>query len=260
MAEEERDDYGSGYYRPSPSALYEYARATGQLGELSRAIATERGELEAYDLKGDIVPPGAPGSLDKVADVAVRPTGLVRVTETQQISPRPPALLYQVVSTYDSRPIQAYDAQKSECSNIEWGGVPPTFSAFDAVTFIVPENTVAVIRGFQYHVIDPPVNAVVEGDCWLQSDIFVNDLPARNYNQMIHPVDMEDQFPTFIIVDERLVIRLQLSTFDPNNTEFAGVLDGYRSPVIAHMYFNILLKTGIPINFEIANAIGGGQL
>jgi hypothetical protein len=243
MAEEERGDY----YTPPT------------LGELTRGIATERGELADYDLKGPSnVPPQSPGSASAVADLS-RDTGLVRDTQGY-VSPRPPALLYQVVSTFDSRPIQAYDFQDSECSFISWGGAPPTFAPFDAVTYIVPENTVAVVRHFRYQVIDAPVNAVVEGDCWLQSDIFVNDLPVREYNKMVHPVFMEDPFPCFIIVDERLEIRLQLSVFDPLNTEFAAALNGVGAPVIANIYGTLILKTGVPVEFEIANAIGGGQL
>lgn len=247
MAEEERDDYGGGYYRPPT------------LGELNRALGTERRELDAYDLEGKRAPPGGqPGSAQAVADLQ-RSTGLVADTQGY-VSPRPPALLYQVVATYDSRPIQAYDFQDSECSSINWAGAPPTFAPFNAVTYIVPENTVAVVRSFRYQVVDPPVNIVVEGDCWLQSDLFVNDLPVREYNKMVHPVQMDDQFPCFIIVDERLEIRLRLSVFDPNNTEFAAALNGVSAPVIANIYGNLILKTGVPVEFEIANAIGGGQL
>lgn len=244
MAEEERGDY----YTPPT------------LGELTRGIATERGELQNFDLAGPAgVPPQSPGGPSAVADLQ-RSTGIIETVETQRISPRPPALLYQVVSTYDSRPIQSYDFQDSECSFIAWNGNPPVFDPFNALVFIVPENTVAVLRQFRYQVIDAPVNAVVEGDCWLQSDLFVNDLPVREYNKMLLPVFMEDAFDTFVIVDERLEIRLRLSTFDPNNTEFAGVLDGITSPVIASFYGNLILKTGVPVEFEIANAIGGGQL
>jgi len=242
MAEEERGEY---YVPPS-------------LGELSRSLGVERGELDAFDLEGKVAPPGAPGGAAQVADLA-RGTGIIDTIETQKISPRPPALLYQVVSTYDSRPIQAYDFQDSECQFINWGGVPPTFSPV-SLTYDVPVNVVAVVRSFRYQVIDAPVNAVVEGDCWLQSDIFVNDLPVREYNRMLHPVFQELFFPCFIVVDERKEIRLQLSQFDPANTEFSQALNGVTAPVQLEIYGNLLLKTGVPIEFEVANAIGGGQL
>lgn len=239
MAEEERGEY---YVPPT-------------LGELSRSLGVERGELDAFDLEGDRAPPGGN---PKVADLA-RGTGLIETIETQRISPRPPALLYQVVSTFDSRPIQAYDFQDSECDFINWAGTPPVFPAV-SLNFTIPDNTVAVLRSFRYQVIDAPVNAVVEGDCWLQSDLFVNDLPVREYDRMLHPVFMQLFFPAFVIVDERKRLRLTLSIFDPTNTEFAQVLNGLQAPVLFEIYGNLLLKTGVPIEFEISNPIGGGQL
>lgn len=242
MAEEERGDY----YTPPT------------LGELSRSLAYERGELADYDLRGPQVPPQSPGGPAAVADLA-RGTGIIETITNQSISPRPPALLYQVISTYDSRPIQAYDFQSSGCELLQWAGTPPTFPPIN-LTYVVPTNVVAVVRWFRYQVMNAPVNAVVEGDCWLQSDIFVNDLPVREYNKMLHPVLQTNFFPAFIIVNELLDIRLQLSIFDPNNTEFSQALDGINAVVQLEMYGQLLLKTGVPIDFEVANAIGGGQL
>ena len=242
MAEEERGDY----YTPPT------------LGELSRSLAYERGELADYDLRGPQVPPAGPGGPTAVADLA-RSTGIIETITNQAISPRPPALLYQVISTYDSRPIQAYDFQSSGCDLLTWAGAPPVMDTAELV-YVVPTNVVAVVRWFRYQVMNAPVNAVTEGDCWLQSDIFVNDLPVREYNKMTHPVLQTNFFPCFIIVNELLDIRLRLSTFDPNNTVFNGALDGVTAPVQLEMYGQLLLKTGVPIDFEVANAIGGGQL
>lgn len=245
MAHEESDDY---YIPPT-------------LGELSRQLAMERGELAAFDLKGRYAPPATPGGPPMVAKSADlnREQAIVDRTTNYTVSPRPPALLYEVVATYDSRPIQGYDFQDSECKLLEWGGVPPTFDPVQ-LDFVVPENVVAVLRSFRYQVIDAPVNAVVEGDCWLQSDILVDETPVREYNVMLHPVFMQLFFPTFVIVDERRKISLRLSTFDPANTEFAGALDGTESPVLLEIYGQLLVKTGIPVAFEISNPIGGGQL
>jgi len=249
MAEEERGEY---YVPPT-------------LGELPRLLGTERRELDAYDLSGDTgVPPGSPGGESAVADLA-RGTGIIDTLESRPISKRPPALLYQVVSTYDSRPIQAYDFQLSECGNIVWtpGGGGSVFAAVN-FEYVVPTNTVAVLRNFRYQVITAPINSVTEGDCWLFSDLFVNDLPVREYNRMLHPVYMRDPFETFLIVDELKRIRLQLRMADDGASpvEFFADLSaaGLNSKVIGEMYGNLLLKSGIPIDFEIANAIGGGQL
>lgn len=245
MAHEESDDF---YIPPT-------------LGELSRQIARERGELRDYDLDGKYVPPSHEGGLplvNKAADLAREQAIVDRVTN-YSVSPRPPALLYEVIATYDSRPIQGYDFQDSECLFLNWAGAPPLLGTV-ALEYEVPQNTVAVLRSFRYQVIDAPVNAVVEGDCWLQSDILVDDSPVREYHQMLHPVYMQLFFPTFIIVDELRTIKLQLSTFDPANTEYAGALNGTTSPAIAEIYGQLLVKTGIPKEFEISNAIGGGQL
>ncbi len=252
MAEEEGDDYGSGYYRPPT------------LGELNRALGTERRELDAFDLEGKIVPPGSPGGEGQVADLA-RGTGIIETLESSYISPRPPALLYQVVSTYDSRPIQGYDFQHSECGNINWipGGSGSEFNPIE-FTYVVPENTVAILRAFRYQVTTAPINAVTEGDCWLFSDLLVNDLPVREYNRMLHPIFMRRFFETFVIVDERkkLTLKLRMADDGVDVVEFYSdlQLNDLQSPVLVEMYGNLLLKTGVPIEFEVANAIGGGQL
>ena len=242
MAEEERQDY---YIPPT-------------LGELNTALGAERGELQAFDLEGRRIPPGRPGGVTQVADLG-RQTGIVDTTERRSISPRPPALLYQVVSTYDSRPIQAYDFQSSACDTIEFvqSGPNGTFSPV-SIIYTVPENTVAVLRWFRYQVQWAPVNHVQEGDCWLQSDLFVNDLPVREYNQMFHPVVMQRPQDAFVIVDERKRIRLTLSK--QGDTVLSSTIDGINSPVLFELYGQLLLKTGVPVEFEIANPIGGGQL
>ena len=240
--EEESEEYGGPYYEQP------------DLGDLTRPIAHERGELWARDPTGRL--PRGPGGPSQVADLA-RGQRIIGDIQDETMSRVAPALAYQVQSTYDARPVQSYDFQDGECSNITWAGTPPIFAPFNAVSFMVPDNTIAVIRHFQYMVIDPPVNAVVEGDCWLQSDIIINDLPVREYTRMVHPVIMEDAFPIFVIADERNRVNLQLSIFvEPGGTtEFAQALDGFRSPVIANLFGNIILKTGIPKEFEIANKI-----
>lgn len=257
MAEEEGDDYGSGYYRPSGDAQRVYAYRTRQgLGDLPSGLADERGERFDEGLRGPL--PSGPGGPGAVADMA-RPTDIVETVETQRISPRPPALLYQVISVYDSRPIQAYDFQHSECGSLVFFDDAGA-GEFDPVsfTYTVPENTVAVLRTFQYQVSLSPANHVTEGDCWLQSDLFVNDLPVREYHKMFQPVFMRRPFDAFIIVDELLEIRLTLSHTADN--ELSNEVDGTISPILARFYGNLLLKTGVPSAFEIANAIGGGQL
>jgi len=181
----------------------------------------------------------------------------VKTTETEYVSPRPPPLLYEVISTYDSRPVQAYDFQASGCEFLNWAGVPPTFPP-TFLEYTVPANTVAILRSFRYQLINPPVNHVVEGDCWLQSDLFVNDLPVREYHQMLHPTVMDKFFETFLIVDELKRIQLSLTVFDlAGGTEFSADLNGEQTPVLFELYGNLIVKTGVPIEFEVANPRGG---
>ena len=251
---EERDDK---YY--IPPTLGEVYRNRAALGDLPRSLAFERRE-QGPEGRGQIPPGSGPGSRGAVADLA-RPTDIVDFTETHTVNPRPPALLYQVVSTYDSRPIQGYDFQSSSCNAIDFFDDGASGN-FDPVShfYEVPPNVVAVVREFRYQVAQAPVNHVTEGDCWLQSDVLVNDLPVREYNQMVHPVMMINAFPMFLIVDELETIELRLSLRDPANTVLSQAIDGIQSPVLFELYGNLLVKTGVPIQFEIANAIGGGVL
>ena len=243
MAEEERGDY---YIPPT-------------LGDLSRTLAQERGELRDFDTEGKYIPPAAPGGNGTA--YLNRATYLVHQTETRPVSKRPPPLLYEVISTFDSRPVQAYDFQHSACGVIDWiadgGG-----STFDPIftEYIIPQNTVAILRKFRYQLINPPVNHVTEGFCWLQSDLLVTDLPVREYNRMLHETVMQKFFDTFLIVDELQRLRLQLSVFDPANTEFFSDLVGEQTPVLFEFYGNLIVKTGVPIEFEVANPRGGQQL
>jgi hypothetical protein len=251
MAHEESDDY---YVPPT-------------LGELSRALARERGELRDYDLRGKgYRPPAVPGGMPGVNQAADlnRETNLIERTENYNVSPRPPALLYEVIATYDSRPIQGFDFQHSECSQIEWiplgGG-----STFDPIefTFTVPENNIAVLRKFRYQVTAAPVNHVTEGDCWLMSSLLVDDSPVREYNRMLLPVYMQLFQDVFLIVDERrrLTLKLFVANDGVDDVEFFGDLEanGIQNPVLGQLYGQLLVKTGVPQEFEIANAIGGGQ-
>lgn len=250
MAHEESDDY---YIPPT-------------LGELTRQIARERGELAEYDLDGKYIPPRHPGGVpgNPMAADLNRETNLIERTENYTVSPRPPALLYEVIATYDSRPIQGFDFQHSECGNLLWQDIGGGVTSFPDVefTYTVPDNNVAVLRSFRYQCTSAPVNHVTEGDCWLFSTILVDDSPVREYNRMFHPVKMELLFPAWVIVDERRTITLKLFRADDgvDPVEFNNSIEGLITPVLGEMYGQLLVKTGIPKEFEISNAIGGGQL
>jgi len=244
--EDERDEYGSLGDLP--------------LGDLPRSIGHERGEVDPLSPYGR-APPGS--GIAKAADLA-RSTDITRTMRTTEIPKGAPALAYGVQSTYDARPIQGTDFQSSACKTLTWiadvvhdaSFVPITFS------FVVPENTIAVLRSFRYTVSPGFTNIVVEGGpCWLQSDLFINDIAVRQYNKMLLPTFMEEKFPTFVIVDERLTLKLVLSLaptqIPPTVTLMELALIGLESLVMFEFYGNIILKSGIPKEFEIANPLGG---
>lgn len=249
--EEESEEYGGPYYE-QPT-----------LGDLTRGLSHERGETWSQEARGRVPPARMPGqgggSPGQVADLA-REQSIMRTTENERISKIAPALAFQVQSTYDARPIQAYDFQASGCDTISWiaGG---SGSEFDPIEFayMVPDNTIGVLRSFQYQVTGSPINAVTEGECWLSSTILINDLPIREYNLMFHPVNMLRPFEAFAIADERteIKIRLQMGLLangvDP--VEFFGDLIGIETPILFRLYGNVILKTGIPKEFEIGNKI-----
>lgn len=243
---EERDE---GQFKRT---LYQVYRSAAGLGDLPLPHATARGERELQERIGYVPPGGPPGSEAQVADLA-RGEGISDYVESRPVSKRPPGLLYQVQSTYDSRPVQGTDFQATACDSLVFAGAPPTFPAVSA-TYTVPENKIAVLRAFQYQVTPQPINVVSEGSCWLQSDLFDNDVIVPDYNGMVHPVYMRERFPVFAIFDERRIIKLRLSLVA--GTVLAG-LAGETLGVHFALYGNLILKTGIPKEFEIANKIAG---
>lgn len=249
---EERDKEEGRFKRSS----FDVYRSAAGLGDLPLPHALARGERKVEVPQGYVPPGGAPGDPSQVADLA-RGEAISNYVESRDVPKKPPGLLYQVVSTYDSRPIQGTDFQATACDAITFAGSPATFSPV-SISFTVPENNIAVLRAFQYQVTPQPINVVTEGLCWLQSDIFDNGLIVRNYNEMVHPLFMRDRFPIFAIVDERHVISLQLSQV--SDSVLTGTLAGEILGVHFALYGNLILKTGIPKEFEISNPIAGGQL
>jgi len=248
--EEEESEENGGPYYDQPN-----------LGDLTRGISWERGE--AWDQNARRLPPAQPpgqggGLPGQTADLA-RGQDIKDVLQRERISKVAPALAYQVISTYDARPVQGYDFHASECNVLDWRTILGVTEFADvSITFLVPDNTIAVLRTFQYQVTNAPLNHVTEGECWLASTLLVNDLPVRQYNAMFHPVRMARPFPAFVIADERTRIKLTLSVGKMDNgdpVEFFGDLDGILTPVLLRLYGNIILKTGVPIEFEIANKI-----
>lgn len=223
------------------------------LGEVPRDLLYERGDLPRFDTTGKYNPPRidpATGVVhnSQVADIA-RPTAIIEDMKGRQVPKTPPPLYFRVQSTYDSRPIQAYDFQANRATVINF----ETSGDFDPVsmTYTVPENTIAVIRGYRYQASPVPIGIVTEGTYWLQSDFFDNDVPVREHVGMYHAVFMRQFIPTFFIVDERHVLTFQVSQ-NPD-AEISDSMDGETIGLLFEIYGNLIPKTGIPKEYEIAS-------
>lgn len=224
------------------------------LGDLPKPLGVERGERDVRDPQGRVVPGEPPGQPGQVADLA-RGTGIKDYLETHRVPRVAPPLNFEVASVYDSRPVQGTDFQATGCDSLVFAGSPATFPAV-SFTFTVPENKIAVLRGFRYQISPQPINIVTEGFCWLQSDLFDNDAVIKDYSGMILPLFMRELFPIFAIIDERHRLRLTLS--QESDTVLTGDMAGEILGVQFALYGNLILKTGIPKEFQIANPIPGG--
>lgn len=238
------------------------------IGELTRDLLTERRELESFDLDGSRVgPPGAGFQNSKVADLQ-RQTAIIDHTENNYVSPRPPPLLYEVVSTYDARPIQGKDFVSTGCAVIEFNSDGANPLEFDAVKldYFVPENNIAVLRSFRYFITPGmyQLSDVTDSDnvgCWIQSDLFIDDVPVDQYTEMLLGNTVREPVNAFVIVDELRKLTLRLSQ-NPSETMVVADSDTpiFTTGAKLFMYGNLLVKTGVPKEFEIANPIGGGKM
>lgn len=229
------------------------------LGELTRSLGTERRELEAFDLDGQYAPPGQGAQNTKSADLQ-RQTGIIDYTENRPVPKRPPPLLYEVVSTYDSRPIQGRDFQASGCNTIVFEALESTLT-FDAVQFDyeVPENNVAVLRKFRYFLAPQMYGLEGTSGCWLRSDILIDDRPVDQYNDMRHGQFLHEPIDAFVIIDELRTLSIKLSLGETMILPDQQGPDLAQTGVMFYLYGNLLVKTGVPKEFEIANPIGGGK-
>lgn len=156
-----------------------------------------------------------------------------------------PGIDVDVRSTYDVRPIQAYDF------NLILEGVISTSGAegpLNVVTPVaVPEGYVAVVRAY-HHSTDPIIPSVVRSDVTMTLQSNGADVP---FNIEI-PVGAESQdlVKCFFIVDEGGTIGARFNTT-------LTIADPYN--VFVHVYGNFLRKTGRAANLEIGNPVKGGQ-
>lgn len=156
-----------------------------------------------------------------------------------------PQIDVDVRSTYDVRPIQAYDFNLILEGTISTSGAEGPLNVVTPVA--VPEGYVAVVRAY-HHSTDPIIPSVVRSDVTMTLQSNGADVP---FNVEI-PVGAESQdlVKCFFIVDEGGLIGARFNTT-------LTVVDPYN--VFVHVYGNFLRKTGRAANLEIGNPVGGGR-
>lgn len=111
-----------------------------------------------------------------------------------------------------------------------------------STAFVVPEGYVAVLREFSFNadpVLDLPCNEVL-------TTILVNDFPQDNYTNMELGSDISGTFiPCWILAREGQRIQLKY-----DNSAAAPALS---VEVCVIFHGNLLLNTGVPIEYQIGN-------
>ena len=108
--------------------------------------------------------------------------------------------------------------------------------------FVVPTGYVAVLREFTYSA-DPVLDLLCSE---VLISILVNGIPQPNYTEMELGSDISGTFiPTFILVREGNLIQLK---YDNSAAAPAASVD-----VCVILHGNLLLNTGVPIEYQIGN-------
>ncbi len=171
-----------------------------------------------------------------------------------------PVLDYTVRGVYDSRPVNGFDFnQVVELTLTDNSGNPFRYACLQ-----VPQGRVVVLRAIQfYDLMD--VDEFIQPDSGKAWDIMVQ--LTRN-GGAIMPIDMDvkNYSPGGVTYMDQLPIKggdtLEcFSLFDEGEVIGINALLGGGVPTTSYMYVkfygNILLKTGIPANFEVANKAAG---
>ena len=107
--------------------------------------------------------------------------------------------------------------------------------------FTVPEGYMAILRGFSFTVdpvLDLPCNEVL-------ISLLVDDIPQNNYDQLGLGSEQPVLLPTWILADngQRIALRYDNS----------AAVTAVSVEVCLILYGNLLLRTGVPIEYEQGN-------
>lgn len=139
---------------------------------------------------------------------------------------------YDVRSTYDSRPVQAFDF------NIT---VENTLEVQPLAQFAVPAGYVCVLRRI-HHSFNPV--PIIFGRSDVKVSLLVNGNAVLYNKNVPMGVESDDILECFVIADEFQMVQAQWAI------AAAAMI---ASTLSTHFYGQFILKTGIPKEFEIAN-------
>lgn len=149
----------------------------------------------------------------------------------------------EVISTFDSRPINSIDFSNTTLET--W---PLTATSTDATTitstYTPPGGYIAVLRGYRYEM--KPLVPIDSDDLFL--DILIDGVSQLGYRSLMHGQVLSDFVPCFLLADAGQDITLQLRA--PNGI---NSVTGDTRKVLVEGYGNLIQVTGAPLALEIAN-------
>lgn len=188
-------------------------------------------ELEERRLRGEEIPSVNPMGRGIPHDIRtqIKDYPVIPGTISQNV---------EVISTFDTRPINAIDFYFASSTSVE-----PTGTA--QFLFTVPSGYVAVLRGFKYalQTIFTPFNR-----SWVTCTVNINGSAVQNYNALQLGQVVNDLVPIHAIAKEGDIIEIAVTILAAILPPGTITID-----VAAEMHGNLLLSRGLPSNFEIGN-------
>jgi hypothetical protein len=149
----------------------------------------------------------------------------------------------EVISTYDSRPINALDFTSTAYPQFVIPAIPPAPVVLQS-NYTVPGGYIGVLRGYRYEM--DPIVPINYGQLLL--DIFVDGVAQLGYQGLMHGQILAAFVPCFILISDGGTV-----TFQWRAPTGIGSNPGDVRHLIVEFYGNLLLSTGAPLTLEVAN-------
>lgn len=209
----------------------EFINRESNLDELPEDIADEQGHYK-YLRRSSSTRSDAIGDIKYQAEAASLPKDLGTIPYSGE-----------VISTFDSRPINSLDFNYTDY--VQWNitGAPPTALSLTS-TYNIPGGYIGVLRGYRFEM--DPLVTITPADLLL--DIFVKDVAQLGYQSLMHGQLVSTFIPCFILADDGNEIKFKLRA--PTGIA-SGVADTRFLQI--EFYGNLIQTTGAPLALEIAN-------